>query len=113
MVDAIIEFARLHPFITALPFITMLVGFMFMLNNRDTLRCRILALDAIRDYNIDGYVIDGREKWKRLNYEKVMQPYVYTWFSLVKNAESVIRPQYLDRLTIYFENAKKFRSFDK
>lgn len=113
MVDAIIEFASLHPWITAAPFITAFIGYMFMLNNRDTLRCRILALDAIRDYNIDGYVIDGRDKWKRLNYEKVMQPYVYTWFSLVKNAEAAIKPKYLDKLGIYFENAKKFRSFDK
>lgn len=112
MVDAIIEFAHLHPFLTALPFIVVLVGYLFMLNNRDTLRCRILALDAIRDYNIDGYVIDGRDKWKRLSYEKVMQSYVYTWFSLVKDANAAIRPEYIGRLGIYFENAKKFRRFD-
>ena len=112
MVDSIIEFANIHPFITAMPFILIAVACLFMLNNRDTLRCRILALDAIRDYNIDGYVLYGRDKWNRLNYEKVMQPYSYTWFAFVKNAESVIRPQYLDVLRIYFENAKKFRRFD-
>lgn len=112
MVDSIIEFANVHPWLTAMPFIAMAVAYLFMLNNRDTLRCRILALDAIRDYNIDGYVLYGRDKWKRLNYEKVMQPYSYTWFAFVKNAEAVIRPQYLDKLGIYFENAKKFRRFD-
>ena len=71
MVDSIIEFANIHPWLTAMPFIVMAVAYLFMLNNRDTLRCRILALDAIRDYNIDGYILDGRDKWKRLNYEKV------------------------------------------
>lgn len=112
MVDSIIEFANVHPWLTAIPFIIMGVAYLFMLNNRDTLRCRIIALDAIRDYNIDGYVLYGRENWNRLNYEKVMQPYSHTWFAFVKNAEAVIRPQYLDSLGIYFENAKKFRRFD-
>lgn len=112
MVDGVINFASIHPWLTAMPFIVMVVTYLFMLNNRDTLRCRIIALDAIRDYNIDGYVLDGRDNWKRLSYEKVMQPYSYTWFAFVKNAEAAIKPQYLDRLGIYFENAKKFRRFD-
>lgn len=91
--------------------VVVFISSMFMLNNRDTLRCRVYALDAIRDYNIDQYFILGREKWKRIKYESVMQPYSYTWFSLKKDAKSVIRPEYLDELEIYFKNAKRFRSF--
>lgn len=92
MVDSIIEYATIHPFLALAPFIVLFIAFMFMLNNRDTLRCRVYALDAIKDYNIDQYVIYGRDNWKRLSYEKVMQSYTYTWFSLVKNAEAAIKP---------------------
>lgn len=92
MVDSIIEYSAAHLFLVLPSFIVLLVAFMFMLNNRDTFRCRVYALDAIRDYNIDQYVLYGRDNWKRLNYEKVMQSYTYTWFSLVKNAEAAIKP---------------------
>ena len=112
MVDSIIEFANIHPWLTAMPFIVIAVAYLFMLNNRDTLRCRILALDAIRDYNIDGYILDVICDMNGLHDEIVMLPYSYIGFAFVKNAEAVIRPQYLDVLGIYFENAKKFRRFD-
>ena len=69
-----------------------------MLNNRDTLRCRTIALEAIRDYNIDNYMLGGRENWERLKYERVMWSYTHTWFALKKDAKAVIRPEYLEEL---------------
>lgn len=51
------------------------------------------------------------DKWKRLRYEYVMQPYSHTWFALKKDAKAAIKPEYLDYLEEYFENAKRFRSF--
>lgn len=49
--------------------LSLVFGAALMLNNRDTLRCRAIALDAIRDYNIDNYMLDGRENWDRIKYE--------------------------------------------
>jgi len=83
------------------------------LNSHFTLRCRSIALEAIRDYNIDQYMILGRDKWERLKYENVLRKYTYTWFSPIKDYKSVIKPKYQVILADYYENAKKFHEDEK
>lgn len=104
----VIQFYTENPFPVAVLVLSLIMGAMFMLNNRDTLRCRTIALEAIRDYNIDNYMLDGRENWERLKYERVMWPYTHTWFALKKDAKAVIRPEYLEELEKYYKFAEKF-----
>lgn len=85
----------------------------FGINFRHTLRCRSIALEAIRDYNIDQYILKGRDNWKRLKYENVLQSYSHTWFALKKDAAAAIKPQYLERLDSYFKYASKFHEDEK
>lgn len=108
-IDSIIAACSANWYIIVEVCVIIGVFMLFILNNTHTLECRLTALEAIRDYNIDQYVLYGRENWNRLKYEKVMQPYAHTWFAFVKDASAAIRPEYLEKLDTYFYYSGKFR----